>query len=102
VKHLEADSFWADWARLDPRERDLFKDAVRAMNQAFARRAVGRLPEWPARLRIKPMSGRPGVWELTWSFAGPDGRATFEIVDVDDEPAIKWRRIGHHGIDDQP
>jgi hypothetical protein len=33
------------------------------------------------------------------SFAGPDGRATFEIVsDEDAQPVTRWRRIGGHSI----
>jgi hypothetical protein len=35
---------------------------------------------------------------MTWSFSGPDGRATFEYVEVDGEPAIRWRRIGGHDV----
>lgn len=38
------------------------------------------------------------MWELTWSFAGPDGRATFEFFAVDGETAIRWRRVGRHDI----
>jgi hypothetical protein len=42
------------------------------------------------------------VWEMTWSFSGPDGRATWEWVNVDGEegaqPAVRWRRIGDHRI----
>lgn len=34
------------------------------------------------------------VPEMTWSFASPDGRVTFEIVTDDDEPWIRWRRVG--------
>jgi hypothetical protein len=48
------------------------------------------------------MQGTPGVWEMTWSFAGPDGRATFEWVEVDGELAIQWRRIGGHEILGRP
>jgi hypothetical protein len=35
---------------------------------------------------------------LTWSFSGPDGRATFEFVTIDGELGILWRRIGDHRI----
>jgi hypothetical protein len=44
---------------------------------------------------------------MTWSFAGPDGRATWEWTEVevvDDMgavvrvPAVRWRRIGSHAI----
>jgi hypothetical protein len=31
-----------------------------------------------------------------------DGRATFEWIEIDGEPAIHWRRIGGHGIFDSP
>ena len=91
-------SFLADYRRLTPRERDLFKQAVVEMNAVYARRGRTRLPRWPARLRVRDVEGAPGIWEMTWSFTGPDGRATFEFVDVDGEPAIRWRRIGGHEV----
>jgi hypothetical protein len=102
MKHLEAESFWTDWDRLTPRERGLFIAAVRTMNEAFAQRGSAPLPRWPGRLRIRQLAGNPGIFEMTWSFAGPDGRATFEIVAVEGQPAIKWRRIGRHDIFDKP
>lgn len=102
MKHAEADSFWVDWSRLNSNQRELFKDAVRALNEAFAQRGLRAFPEWPRKLRVRPMTGRQGIWELTWSFAGPDGRATFEIVDFDGEPGIRWRRIGRHDIYSRP
>ena len=37
---------------------------------------------------------------MTWSFAGPDGRATFEWILIDGELAIRWRRIGGHEVFD--
>jgi hypothetical protein len=47
---------------------------------------------------VKDVQDAPGVWEVTWSFSGPDGRATFEYVEIDGEPAIRLRRIGGHEI----
>jgi hypothetical protein len=38
---------------------------------------------------------------MTWSFAGPDGRATFEWVVRDGEARIRWRRIGGHAVFDR-
>ena len=38
------------------------------------------------------------MWEVTWSFTGLDGRATFEYIDIDGELGIRWRRIGGHEI----
>jgi hypothetical protein len=53
---------------------------------------------WPAALRVHPMKSAPGVWELTWSFASPDGRATFEFGSDDKGMLLRWRRIGDHSI----
>jgi hypothetical protein len=51
---------------------------------------------------VKRVQGTPGVWEVTGSFAGPDGRATFEWIEVRDERAIRWRRIGGREIFGRP
>lgn len=94
---VEAD-FVADYRRLTSEERELFRRAIRLINEAYARRGDRPLPLWPASLRVRRMSNTPGVWELTWSFSGPDGRATFALIDVDGEVVLKWRRIGNHDI----
>lgn len=62
---------------------------------------------FPSRLRVKAVQGARGVFEMTWSFAGPDGRATFEWVTVPTdvgttEIAVRWRRIGGHEIFKDP
>jgi hypothetical protein len=57
---------------------------------------------WPKSLRVKDVEGAPGIWELTWSFAGPDGRATFEWITIDGEQAVRRRRVGGHEIFDDP
>jgi hypothetical protein len=51
---------------------------------------------------MKPVRGYESIWEMTWSFSGPDGRATFEFVSIDGELAIRWRRIGGHRIFREP
>jgi len=51
---------------------------------------------------VKRVEGAPGVWEMTWSWSDPDGRATWQWTQVDGEPAILWRRIGTHAILDRP
>jgi hypothetical protein len=35
---------------------------------------------------------------MTWSFAGPDGRALFRLVEIDGEPVLIWLRVGNHSI----
>lgn len=53
---------------------------------------------WPKSLRVSQMTDVNGIWEITWSFASPDGRATFEFVKRGDETRLRWRRIGNHRI----
>jgi hypothetical protein len=98
VKFDAADAFHADYKRLSEQEKARFRDAVRLLNQAYEMRGTARIPHWPAVLRIKGVQGQPGVWEMTWSFAGPDGRATFEFAVIDGDMAIRWLRIGDHSI----
>lgn len=47
---------------------------------------------WPARLRVTQMTSAKGIWEMTWSFASPDGRATFEFITGPDGVRLRWRR----------
>lgn len=102
LKYQAASSFLADFGRLSPAERAPFLLAVREINAAYAARGGRGLPRRPAKLRIKRVQGATGVWEMTWSFAGPDGRATFEFVEIDGEPAIRWRRVDGHEIFQEP
>jgi hypothetical protein len=57
---------------------------------------------WPAALRVSRMKGTSGVWEMTWSFASPDGRATFEFARRGGERICRWRRVGDHGVFKDP
>lgn len=101
MKYDRAPEFDGDYGRLSTRERRLFKDAVHAMIEA-SRREPGRVPHWPASLRVRPVRTVSGVYEMTWSFSGPDGRATFEILWEGNEPILRWRRIGGHEIFREP
>ncbi|MBF6606441.1 MAG: hypothetical protein IVW53_12745 [Chloroflexi bacterium] len=92
-------AFEGDWARLSRRERTTFRKAVNErFHPACERRRADPVAPWPTSLRVKDVEGAPGVWEMTWSFAGPDGRATFEWIEIEGEPGIRWRRIGGHAI----
>lgn len=48
-------------------------------------------------LRVKPVQGTQGVWEVTWA---PDGRATFSYgpQQREGEPHVIWRRVGTHEV----
>jgi len=39
---------------------------------------------------------------MTWSFASPDGRATFQFVRDGGEWVCRWRRVGDHDVYDNP
>lgn len=92
-------AFVADYRRLAKRERTMFaRVVVEEFSPACdAFRATPSTP-FPDRLRVKPVVAAPGLFEMTWSSSGPDGRATFEWIDLDGEPAIRWRRVGGHRI----
>lgn len=81
----------------------MFRKAAVAFTEACDRFVVNKDPStWPSALRIKSVTGAPGILEMTWSFSGPDGRATWEWTTVRDQgstyPAVRWRRLGGHEI----
>ena len=98
MKYVVLDSFRADYGRLSKSEQALFKKALPDFVAACERFAVDSSVAWPASLRVKAIQSAPGIMEMTWSFSGPDGRATFEWVQVDGQLAIRWRRVGGHAI----
>lgn len=102
MKYERTDSFKRDCRNLTDGEKEAFRDAVSRFNAALVVRTEDPTQRWPTPLRIKGVKGATGVWELTWSFTDPDGRATWEWAKVDDEPAIRWRRVGTHRIFDDP
>lgn len=98
MKFERTESFKADWARLSADEPALFRTVTKRFHVAAERIVAGDTPSWPQALRVKSVVRAPGVWEMTWSFSGPDGRATFEWVEIEGRRAIRWRRIGRHDI----
>jgi len=98
VKYVVLDSFKADYKRLSPSDQALFKRVLPEFVAACDRFALDPSAAWPASLRVKGVQRAAGIWEMSWSFSGPDGRATFEWVQVDGRPAVRWRRIGGHAI----
>lgn len=103
MKWQAAPAFEADLRRLSRDELERFRRFVReSFVPAAERRAGDRDAPWPKSLRVKAVRGAAGVWECTWSYAGPDGRATFDWVTIGAEPAIRWRRVGGHRIFHEP
>ena len=95
-------SFEGDWSRLSARERRLFRDLLPGFNEACDRIATDPAARFRSSLRVKDVENAPGILERTWSFSGPDGRATFEWVTIDDSRGVRWRRIGGHAIFKKP
>lgn len=88
---------------LSPTERAAFRKVVREdFIPACERRLLDPSAAWPAGLRIRAMVNARGISEMTWSFSGPDGRATFEWILIDGQPGIRWRRIGGHAVFGEP
>jgi hypothetical protein len=103
VRYERTESFKRDYRRLSDEHKEEFRRIVREhFNPALDRHVENPGQPWPARLRIKRVQGAAGVWELTWSFTDPDGRATWEWITIEDEPAIRWRRVGDHSVFSDP
>lgn len=102
MKFVVLASFEADYRRLSANERTLFRAALRTFALGCERYATDPTTAWPASLRVKAVQSAPGIWEMTWSFSGPDGRATFEWVQIDGALGVRWRRIGGHAIFRRP
>ena len=102
MKFVVLDAFKADYRRLSPADQATFKQALSDFVAACDRYAADPSTTWPASLRVRKVASAPGIWEMTWSFSGPDGRATFEWVEVGGSLAVRWRRIGDHRIFRKP
>ena len=103
MRYQTTPAFDRDLGCLRAREKELFTQSVREkFIPAAERRAADPATPWPRSLRVRDVKGAAGVWEMTWSLGGPDGRATWEWVTVADEPAIRWRRVGSHAVFAEP
>lgn len=96
-------AFEGDWGRLTEAERAKFRGAVKDdFHPALERRRADPAQPCPAELQVKSVVGAPGIWAMTWSYSGPDGRTTFEWAEISGEPGVRWRRIGGHSIFGEP
>jgi hypothetical protein len=99
VKYVVLDSFRADYRRLSPGEQALFRKALPEFVAACERFAAEASIARPASRRVNRF-GAPGIWEMTWSFSGPDGRATANRSGSR-AASDRWRRIGGAVFKDQ-
>jgi hypothetical protein len=106
VKFRTTPAFEADYRKLKREHRTAFRELVvekfaPACDQWAAERGAGTF-QWPKSLRVAVLAGTRGIHEMTWSFASPDGRATFELVRDGDEWVCLWRRVGDHDVYRRP
>ena len=101
MKFETTPAFDRDFKRLPKRHRAKFRELVPEFNVAAERAAAGESSPWPNSMRVKPVQGAKGIWEMTWSMNDPDGRATWEWIRIDGEAAIRWRRVGDHDVLDK-
>jgi hypothetical protein len=92
-------TFKRDWRRLTADEQQRFRKVI---TEQFVPDLVA--GDIRAGLRVKGVKAARGVYEMTWSWSDPDGRATFEYgAQVHEgEPHIIWRRIGTHIVFREP
>lgn len=103
MKFETTPAFDSDFRRLKAEHAAEFKKVVREkFVPACDAYTADPATSWPASLRIKAVRAATGVLEMTWSFASPDGRATFEFVTVDGELRVRWRRVGDHDVFKKP
>ncbi|WP_292976271.1 hypothetical protein [Mycobacterium sp.] len=103
MKFETTPAFDADYRKLKAEHRATFQDVVRTkFVPACDAYAADPATPWPRSLRVKSVQGAPGILEMTWSFASPDGRATFELVTVAGELRCRWRRVGDHDVFKSP
>ena len=107
MKFLTTSAFDADYRRLKREHQLQFRTVVKSKFapacDEWARSTVSGVPYvWPASLRVAEMVGASRIREMTWSFSAPDGRATFELLNRDDEWMCLWRRVGDHSVYGKP
>lgn len=96
-------AFDTDYKRLKKEHQATFRAVVKdKFAQACDAHARDASRPWSASLRVKSVRNAPGILEMTWSFASPDGRATFELLTIAGELRCRWRRVGDHEVFKQP
>lgn len=98
MKFQTTPAFDSDFKDLAPEHKKKFRKFVPRFHQAAVNAAAGENKPWPNGMRVKTVKGADGIWEATWSKDHPDGRATWEWIKVDGDPAIRWRRVGGHEV----
>lgn len=101
MKYRTLAAFDRDYSALPPEHQKLFRETLtQHFLPALAAGALTGESPWPPRIRLHKIA--ESIYSITWSFTGPDGRATFHLEPSNEEPVLVWRRIGTHTIYRQP
>lgn len=57
--------------------------AVKRFHVVAERIVADQRAHWPGTLRIKRAVSAPRIGEMAWPFSDPDGRATFEWIEIE-------------------
>ena len=95
--HDETTAFQRDRARLTEEQAERFKARLADFISDLKEMEAGRRSWFRPGLRVKKLSGRPDVYEMSWA---ADGRATFAMGNpiVSGKLHIVWLRVGSHDI----
>ncbi len=72
MKFRTTPAFDRDWKRLPDEHKRIFRERVGDFHKACDAFAADKAVVWPAALRVSRLTGTKSIWEMTWSFAGPD------------------------------
>ncbi len=100
MRYERADRFKSDWKALTDHERSTVLAVLPRFNAAADDVATNGFDHhrWPSALRVHDIGGASGVWSMTFSFSGPDIRATSEWTALGTEPTLRWRRFGRRDL----
>lgn len=98
MKYERSERFRSDYKNLSEEQREMFKAAARRFREGAESAKRGEVAPWEGSLRVRTVTGHPSIWEMTWSYRRPDGRATWEWVEIDGDTGVRWRRVGTHSI----
>jgi hypothetical protein len=103
MRELFNSKFDRDFKKLKREHQTLFLDAQEQFVSEFEELLISKsFKKVSKKYRVKVLRNTAEIWEMTWSFSRPDGRATFHLQEIDGEPILVWRRIGSHDIFKQP
>lgn len=103
MRQLFNPKFHRDFKKLKREHQLLFLDAQEQFVTEFEQILIQKtLKKVSKKYRVRVLKNTAEIWEMTWSFSRPDGRATFHLQEIEGEPILVWRRIGSHDIFKQP